>query len=529
MEMKHFQQSTDTIRIHKILNIVLILLILSLPLGWILSLPNQRLFIKVANAYPPTPNPGQPAACLEYDPYNGCPVVVTVPAPPAVGSGYTWNGVHYTVAANADGQTYLVPDPEDDDGGGGPAIVNFFTPPTPTGPPPPSGTGIVNAFSLSANANDINTCDQLEQLKSCLDTPPYTGCSGQYLTGTQFYLNSYGPEIQTGVTGVRFDTVQSGLTWYLTVSHPSGNYSPIRFCSKTTSDPVYRENTTGSVYMLPGMTADFLVGLTSAFPWLQVRGSGNAYGGTILSFMPLMLTPTLLFDNTASPFSTGIVSSSLGVDFDYSFASGGTENISTTNWSTNNAMTVKNWYVLFSHRLAQAALTPYEESGGKPERVEGARYTIYTTADSPIHDLTFNQPWVVADGEKLIVIVDGTLDIWNTITVQGNGFVAFVVKDDITVDSTVGTTWDSSTPVVEGMYIAGKSIKTGLTTAPATARFVGKGMFAAGDKVLTQRDLISVGHNIDTSADLFIYNPSFLVTMPDILKDLSYTWEEVAP
>ncbi|KKT60248.1 MAG: hypothetical protein UW52_C0028G0013, partial [Candidatus Gottesmanbacteria bacterium GW2011_GWA1_44_24b] len=33
----------------------------------------------------------------------------------------------------------------------------------------------------------------------------------------------------------------------------------------------------------------------------------------------------------------------------------------------------------------------------------------------------------------------------------------------------------------------------------------------------------------DTSADLFYYNPSFLILMPDILKDLSYTWEEVAP
>ena len=154
-------------------------------------------------------------------------------------------------------------------------------------------------------------------------------------------------------------------------------------------------------------------------------------------------------------------------------------------------------------------------------------YTVYTTANN----LTINSSWDVLAGEKYIIIVDGALEIQRPITVDDGGFLAFVVKNDIQINSDVGTTWDSSTPVVEGMYIAGGAIKTGYTTAEATARFVGKGMFAANE-IITQRslhDIQAVNHNSDTSADLFLYNPAFLVTMPDILKDLSYTWQEVAP
>jgi len=82
--------------------------------------------------------------------------------------------------------------------------------------------------------------------------------------------------------------------------------------------------------------------------------------------------------------------------------------------------------------------------------------------------------------------------------------------------------------VVEGVYIAGGDIKTGKSTNAGTERFVGKGMFAATN-IIAQRNLYDLNHNIDTSADLFLYNPAFLVTMPGVLKDLTIEWQEVAP
>jgi hypothetical protein len=186
------------------------------------------------------------------------------------------------------------------------------------------------------------------------------------------------------------------------------------------------------------------------------------------------------------------------------------------------------WYLLFKTRLLQGTVVPYEETGGKPDRVADAAYTVYTTKDYMGGNLLINQPWVVADGEKLIVIVEGSLDIYAKINITGNGFVGFVVKDNIIIDKTVGTTWNGTNPLVEGMYIAGNRIKTGHSTDAATERFVGKGIFMAKDIIL-QRDLSTTAHNINTSADLFLYNPAFLVTAPDILKDLSYEWQEVAP
>jgi hypothetical protein len=101
------------------------------------------------------------------------------------------------------------------------------------------------------------------------------------------------------------------------------------------------------------------------------------------------------------------------------------------------------------------------------------------------------------------------------------------------VDSSVGTTALSTAPNVEGVYIATKAdgtgtIITGTSTALATARLVGKGMFIA-DNFTLQRDLDSYGGNTGSSPELFVYNPQLLLTMPDSMKELPVTWQEVAP
>ena len=446
---------------------------------------------------------------------------------PAIGSG--WGDG--TVIAVVDGIVYTVPDPGGDGQNGGGGVGGIYTPPPvpPVPPPPGPETGIITAVAILGNPGDLTTCAKLEQLKSCLDTPPGTGCNATYLSGTKFYVNGYGPLTQTNGTSSQFTNVYAGRIWYLTSIYPPGTSSPHLFCRKTTLDPVYSIGE--SVYMMPNMTVDFLVGFGPVLPWFQVQGGGNTYGKTIQSLMPLTLTPALLFDKTTSPATPGIVSSLEGVDFNESWTSSGARtHISSTNWNTNNAMTEKDWYTFFKTRLLQGTVVPYEGTGGKPDRVADAAYTVYTTKDYMGGNLLINQPWVVEDGEKLIVIVEGTLDIWAPITITGNGFVGFVVKDDIIIDKTVGTTWDGTIPLVEGVYIAGNRIKTGHSTDAATERFVGKGIFMAKDIIL-QRDLsaTAINHNKDTSADLFLYNPAFLVTAPDILKDLSYEWQEVAP
>jgi len=525
-----------------LLRFIFVLLIVSLPLVVILTVTNPlwlhaRATVDDYSGIPPEqigdPLPGDipganepggkcwPDLCDEHG--------LGTSALPAIGTG--WGDG--TVVLVENGIVYTVPDPGGDGQHEHGGVGGIWTPPpgpppVPPPPPPVPETGIITAIALLGNPGDLTTCAKLEQLKSCLDTPPGTGCNATYLSGTQFSLNGWvGPATQINGTAIRFLGVYAGRIWYLTAVYPPGTSSPHLFCRKTTLDPVYSMGE--SVYLTSNMTADFLVGFGPVLPWFQVQGGGNTYGKTIQSLMPLLLTPALLFDNTAAPATPGIVSSLEGVDFNEAWTSSGARtHISSTNWNTNNAMTQTDWYLLFRTKLLQGTVVPYEGTGGKPQKVEGAAYTVYTTNNYTNGDLTINEPWVVADGEKLIILVEGSLHISSPVNITGNGFVGFVVKDDIVVDNTVGTTWNGTSPVVEGMYIAGKSIKTGRSLVAATERFVGKGIFVANDIIL-QRDLSTTAHNINTSADLFLYNPAFLVTAPDILKDLSYEWQEVAP
>lgn len=422
------------------------------------------------------------------------------------------------------------PSKEGNEGGADPPD-NITPPDTPTITPPPGGSATIKGFAITGPTQYMYTCANLVALKTCIDNPASPSCADvpgakSFVSGTVFYKGgNYPAQLkQTTAAGVTYSNVKSNVVQYITASHPSNYYSPYLSCHSSNLYPTWVEG--NSSYIYPDETTTYIVGLGPVFPWLQVQGGGNTFASTIYSLMPLLITPSLLFDTTAAPVQPGIVS--MQYDLSDSIGSVGGLNISSTNWNSNNATTGKDWYPFFVNRLAQATKTPYPGTGGKPPAIAGQSYSVYTTASNAIKELTINTPWTIGTNEKLIMIVDGNLDIRAPITITGNGFVAFVVKNDILVNSSVGTTWNSTTPVVEGVYIAGGTIKTGLSTDIATERFVGKGMFAA-NAILTQRNLITAGRNRDTSADLFLYNPAFLVTMPDILQDVSYSWQEVAP
>ncbi|MBU1326553.1 hypothetical protein KKB64_03600, partial [Patescibacteria group bacterium] len=69
---------------------------------------------------------------------------------------------------------------------------------------------------------------------------------------------------------------------------------------------------------------------------------------------------------------------------------------------------------------------------------------------------------------------------------------------------------------------------TGPSTNPGTERFVGRGIFVAGDFLL-QRDLTGVAANETTSSELFLYNPQLFFTLPSSMQNVSITWKEVVP
>lgn len=124
-------------------------------------------------------------------------------------------------------------------------------------------------------------------------------------------------------------------------------------------------------------------------------------------------------------------------------------------------------------------------------------------------------------------LVDGNLTINGRINLSGSGVAVFIVRGNITVSPAVGVSKTSTTPVLEGIYLSNGTFKTGQSTNPGTEKLVAEGMFIA-NAFLLERDL-GDSNNTFYPAELFIYNPQLLLTMPQAMKETAIVWEEVAP
>ncbi|MEK9143497.1 MAG: hypothetical protein AAB481_02630, partial [Patescibacteria group bacterium] len=199
--------------------------------------------------------------------------------------------------------------------------------------------------------------------------------------------------------------------------------------------------------------------------------------------------------------------------------------VSSKNWLVNQTQASINYYELFWRRFGGGTtVDSFADLGAvaKP----ASRATPYYV----VGDMTTTGDWSVADGETIIFIVNGNLTLGGKVNLTGSGFAAFIVNGNISVSSSVGGLYTSSTPVIEGIYVTSPMgiLKTGTSSIPSKERLVLQGMFVAGGFLL-QRDLDSVNANTTTAAELFLYNPRLLFTMPDSMKDVPITWEEVAP
>ena len=514
--------------IQKIGKISVLIILLLIPLITTIVIIKMykvnKLYATDVYTQPPVDPPCSSSLCYASDPdnpANGC-------ANGAATCSGTVGGVDVTWYRDANGNYWYSPRSDNDNNN------DSWDPPAPPQPPvitpvttPTPGVGMVQVYALNAPISNLQTCDQLQLVKTCIDTPGGAGCSAitgsiDYLDGTQLYLNGAYATTQTDHTGVRYTNVLSNVTHTITASHLSGNYSPYIICNISTLNPQNLVWQVGSsFYLYPDDTTTVYVGLGTILPWFSIKGGGSTYGDTVISLLPMMTTPNLLYDTT-TPTSPGILSTSTGYDMAESLAYLGTYNISSINWNTDNGMTVKNWYTFFKARLSQGTTLSYTGSGGKPDPVAGT--AVYATTGA----LTINTPWNIGTDEKIIVLVEGSLDIRSTINITGKGFIQFVVRDNISVNPTVGTAWNSETPLVEGVYVAGATFSTGTSIVAATERFVGKGMFIA-NKISLGRNLVTAGANKTNSADLFLYNPDFLVTAPALLQDMNLEWQEVAP
>jgi len=209
--------------------------------------------------------------------------------------------------------------------------------------------------------------------------------------------------------------------------------------------------------------------------------------------------------------------------------------VSSKNWLVKDPASTIDYYELFYRRFGGAPATvdwdhpisPIAQPAGRTEADGRTPIPYYV-----IGDMRTSGDWSIPDGKSIVFFVDGNLTIEGKILLAGSrtGFVAFIVRGDIRVDPSVGRAYGSSFPVVEGVYVTSRTgtFATGKSTTPGSERFVGKGVFIAGSFTL-ERDLDSVAHNHDTAAELFIYDPAILVTMPDHMRESPIFWQEVAP
>jgi len=224
----------------------------------------------------------------------------------------------------------------------------------------------------------------------------------------------------------------------------------------------------------------------------------------------------------------GVATYGTDYDFDATDPGKGEAWVSSKNWLVNDTITSNTDYYALLYKQFGSPTPTTTGNTTLNSQLSGSATPYYYNGALTIDTLS----WSVGTGQSVVVFVNGDLLIKKNINITGSGFVAFIVNGDITVNSNVGVAYASSAPVVEGVYVTSPTgtfhTRDSITTPPAgTARFVGKGMFIAGDFDLG-RNVGDTG-NLTTSSELFIYNPQLLVLMPDKMKQLPISWQEVAP
>jgi hypothetical protein len=271
-------------------------------------------------------------------------------------------------------------------------------------------------------------------------------------------------------------------------------------------------------------TLQWDLGYTLGTQWTQVQGGDVYASATLQSYIPVGATPRSFILNGTGGYP-GVATYGGNCNFDSSSATcGGKTWVSSKNWLVHDTASATDFYQLMYRQFGSPAPTA---SGDTTLTGKLAGSTEHYYYDG---NLTINTPaWTIPSTDKVVVFVSGNLAINTPINIDSGGFIAFIVKGNITVSPSVGGPAASSAPAVEGIYITSPNgtFITGDSSSPGKQRFVGQGMFIAGSFLL-QRDLGDL-RNPTTSSELFIYNPQLLLTMPDQMKQLSVSWQEVAP
>jgi hypothetical protein len=377
-------------------------------------------------------------------------------------------------------------------------------------------------------------------------TPADTSCaairavatSATDVDGTTFQFSAGSPDhpptlTQANAAYVLFGNIAIG-TYTLIPTLPDTTWVLARACWSSST------GTTGegfSTALADGATVTYDIGYEYGTAWVQTQGGDVYASGALNSTIPSTARLGRYFSLNGTGGYPGVITFGTTFNFDSTANSTGSNYIgqpdrtlATTNWNVNDSRATVDYYNYFYHRFNSPTTYDYD-TPLSPVSKPSSRATPYYVKG----DMTTGG-WSVGNnpdgtGENIVFLVDGNLTLNGPINITPNtkGFVAFIVSGDITVDSAVGGAVSATAPNLQGIYITSPTgtFRSGLSVA-GTPRLVVKGTVVAGNFLL-QRDLDAFGANNTDAAELFIYDPQLLLTMPDQMKELPVVWQEVAP
>ncbi|MFH0863518.1 MAG: hypothetical protein V1858_00305, partial [Candidatus Gottesmanbacteria bacterium] len=209
------------------------------------------------------------------------------------------------------------------------------------------------------------------------------------------------------------------------------------------------------------------------------------------------------------------------------------EDLSSSGIKAFGANQYKYDYTHYADKFNITSSTLNTFDGTKPNPASGITGIYFARPTNPERQISISVNWPqISQNDKIIILIDGNLDISKDINVASGGFIAFIVSGDITFYKYLGINPIAdphSYKVVDGIYIADGTISTGDTSGETDSankkQFIGKGMFIAGNFSLGR----TLPDNSTMPAEYFEFRPDLLVNFPKEMGDGQRTWSEVAP
>lgn len=332
-------------------------------------------------------------------------------------------------------------------------------------------------------------------------------------TATQVWTNVR-PKTIPGCSLTSFDQIGTYYVDCNAFGSGGGQCSGNPWC-EWLPNPPNTDNCTASGWVDCGPDDLLTINVINPDPWWQAdKGNIHADGGNVVSPIPVTATLRYLITGGLTGLVPGLVSYTGSLDIGSALAI----NQNGSNWRAKTSYQgFQTGYGYFEGILHDdpGGITDWP-GGGKPDPSK----VVYAYTGGG--EISTSGSWTIADGESLVILVDGNITIGGNITVTPGGFLAIIASGDITIGNT------NTVTNVQGVYIADGIISSG----NFNSRLIAEGIFVGWDEdndgngINLQRDLAD---NSLLPAEKFIYRPDLVRNAYRYLLKPKIAWQEVAP